>query len=102
MALFVILVSSVWQGRLRSSSSSTMAEMDSKAVVIDTDDLEVLVKLSVLEVFSEDTTQDKLKSCMSSLLQPFKDALVKANSEIDCPKADVADKGNYPEDVCGY
>ena len=70
-----------------------MAETDSKAVVIDTDDLKVLVKLSVLEAFSEYTTLDKLKSCMSSILQLFKDALVKANSEIDCLKADVADKG---------
>ena len=70
-----------------------MAEMDSEAVVIDTHDLKVLVKLSVLDAFSEDTTLDKLKSCMSSLLQPFKDALVKANSEIDSLKAGVADKG---------
>ena len=70
-----------------------MAQTDSKAVVIDTDELKVLVKLSVLEAFSEDDTIEQLKSCMSSLLQPFKDALVKANSEIDCLKADVADKG---------
>ena len=55
------------QGRLR-SSSSTMSETDSKAVVINTDELKVLVKLSVLEAFSEDATLEKVKSCMESLL----------------------------------
>ena len=76
-----------------------MAEMDSKAVVIDTDDLKFLVKLSVLEAFSENTTLDKLKSCMSNILQLFKDALVKAYSEIDCLKADVADKGRINQKI---
>ena len=76
-----------------------MTKTDSEAVVIDTDDLRVLVKLSVLEAFSDDTTLDKLKSYMSSLLQPFKDALVKANSEIDCLKADVVDKGRIIQKI---
>ena len=56
-----------------------MAETDSKVVTIDTDDLKVLIKISVLEAFSEDVTMEKLKSSMASLLEPYKDALVKAN-----------------------
>ena len=70
-----------------------MSETDSKAVVINTDELKVLVKLSVLEAFSEDATLEKVKSCMESLLQPFRDALVHAKTEIDTLKSEVADKG---------
>ena len=69
-----------------------MAETDSKVVSIDTDDLKVLIKISVLEVFSEDVTMEKLKSCMASLLEPYQDALVKANSDITSLKSQVADK----------
>ena len=70
-----------------------MSETDSKAVVINTDELKVLVKLSVVEVFSEDATLEKVKSYMESLLQPFRDALVHAKTEIDTLKSEVADKG---------
>ena len=47
-----------------------MAQTDSKVVTIDTDDLKVLIKISVLEAFSENVTMEKLKSCMASLLEP--------------------------------
>ena len=66
-----------------------MAETDSKVVTIDTDELKVLIKLSVLEAFSEDVTMEKLRSCMASLLEPYKDALKKANSDIDSLKSQV-------------
>ena len=69
-----------------------MAETDSKVVTIDTDDLKVLIKISVLAAFPEDVTMEKLKSCMASLLEPYKDALVKANSDITTLKSQVADK----------
>ena len=69
-----------------------MAETDSKVVSLDTDDLKVLIKISVLEAFSEDVTMEKLKSCMASLLEPYQDALVKANSDITSLKSQVADK----------
>ena len=69
-----------------------MAETDSKVVSIDTDDLKVLIKISVLEAFSEDVTMEKLKSCMASLLEPYQDALAKANSDITSLKSQVADK----------
>ena len=69
-----------------------MAETDYKVVSIDTDDLKVLIKISVLEAFAEDVTMEKLKSCMASLLEPYQDALVKANSDITSLKSQVADK----------
>ena len=80
----------MWEGRLRSSSSSisTTTETDSKVVTIATDDLKVLIKLSVLEAFS----MKKLKACLVSILEPYRDALVKANSDKDTLKSQVADR----------
>ena len=66
-----------------------MAETGSK-VTIDTDDIKVIIKLSVLEPFSEDVSMEKLKSCMPNFLGPYKDAMVNANSVIDALKPKVA------------
>ena len=83
----------MWSGRLRSSSSSRMAsETDSSKtgkmgpdtiVHLSVDELKNIVKMSVLEAFSEDCVLDKLEHVIKPLIEPYKEAVKTANAKID-------------------
>ena len=72
----------MWSGRLQSSSSSIMAsETDSSKtgkmgpdtiVQLSVDELKNIVKMSVLEAFSEDSVLDKLEHVINLLIEPIK------------------------------
>ena len=69
-----------------------MATDGDSSVKIDPEDLKTVVKLSVLEAFTESETLEKLQKVMAPLLLPYKEALNTAAQEIDSLKTKMADK----------
>ena len=69
-----------------------MATNRDSSVKIDPEDLKTVVKLSVLEAFTESETLEKVQKVMAPLLLPYKEALNTAAQEIDSLKTKMADK----------
>ena len=80
-------VSYMWKGRLRSSSSSLQWLNETQSG--NHRYWWAQGTSSNYQAFSEYVTMEKLRSCMASLLEPYKDALHKANSDIDSLKSQV-------------
>ena len=59
-------------------------------VQLSVDELKNVGKMSVLEVFSEDSVLDKLEHVIKPLMEPYKEALKTANAKIESLDKNVA------------
>ena len=64
--------------------SNKTDKMGPEIIQLSVDELKTVVKMSVLEAFSEDSVLDKLKHVIKPLIEPYKEALKTANAKIDC------------------
>ena len=63
--------------------SNKVDKMGTEIIQLSVDDLKNVVKMSVLEAFSEDSVLDKHKHVIKPLIEPYKEALKTANAKID-------------------
>ena len=73
------------------TDSSKTGKMGPDTIVqLSVDELKNIVKMSVLEAFSEDCVLDKLEHVIKPLIEPYKEAVKTANAKIDSLDKKVA------------